>query len=286
MAILVLASAVWLIGKPWSRQSDAQKPPSKSSYLTSLENKAVAESSGIAPSLIRNGVYWTHNDSNAGAEIFAFDEQGKDLGSFTLKGVDARDWEDMASRKLEGTSYLYVGDIGDNLEDQKTVRIYRFREPAAKDDATISGFEKYTVSFPDGPKNAETLMVGPKGDIYIVTKNSKGNSGVYKLPKPEGTGNYKLKKVADIKIEGGNSYSLQITGGDMSPDGTRVVLRTYFSVLLFEVQDIKDIAARKPTSLPVPLERQGEAICFDVDKDRLLTTSEGSPCRVSTISLP
>ena len=78
----------------------------------------------------------------------------------------------------------------------------------------------------------------------------------------------------------------QITGGDFSEDGKCIVLRTYFSVLLYNVENVADMAKVRATSLPVPLERQGEAICFDTANDRLITTSEGTPCRVSSITLP
>ncbi len=81
-------------------------------------------------------------------------------------------------------------------------------------------------------------------------------------------------------------YSRQVTGGDVSLDGKRMVVRTYFSVQLYSVGRLEEFHNSKPVSLPVPFERQGEAVCFDPRNDRLITTSEGSPCRVSSISLP
>ena len=87
-------------------------------------------------------------------------------------------------------------------------------------------------------------------------------------------------------MEGGNVYSRQVTGGDVSMDGRKVVVRTYFSVQLYSAERIEEFHNSKPVSLPVPFERQGEAVCFDTRNDRLITTSEGSPCRVSSISLP
>jgi hypothetical protein len=283
---LIAAAAVWLIGTPWSSPASAQKPPPKASFVANLENQQVSESSGVAASLRAKNVYWTHNDSGGKAELFAFDAAGKDLGVFTLAGVTARDWEDMASAKVGAAPFLFVGDIGDNIEDQKSVRIYRFLEPKLDDTKSIENFDTFTVSYPDGAHNAEALMVSPTGDIYVVTKNDFGDSGLFRLRAPTKSGKYTFEKVAQLKIEGGNVYSHRVTAGDISPDGKAVVLRTYFSVLFFRVDLVEDIAKVKPVSLPVPLERQGEAICFDIINDRLVTTTEGAPCRVSAITLP
>ncbi|MEO7454206.1 MAG: WD40 repeat domain-containing protein [Fimbriimonadales bacterium] len=284
--LIIVAAAVWLLGTPWSLPANARQPPPKASFVANLANQHIKESSGVAASGIKKGIYWTHNDSGAKAELFAFDAAGKDLATFTLTGINARDWEDIACARVDGKSYLYVGDIGDNLEDQRQVRIYRIPEPAIDDVKAVSNFDTYNVKYPDGPHNAEALMVAPDGDIYIVTKNDFGDSGLYLLSKPDKSGTYTLEKSAQLKIEGGNVYSHRVTGGDISPDGKSVVLRTYFSILLFRVNSIPGIAKVNPISLPVPLERQGEAICFDIENDRLLTTTEGAPCRVSSITLP
>lgn len=284
--LILSASVLWMVGKPWEGSS-TQKPPPSAKFLFSLKNQAIDESSGVATSHVAPGVFWTHNDSGGKAEVYAFGSAGNDLGTFELESVEARDWEDMASAKVNGVAYLYVGDIGDNKANQSQVRIYRFREPKANGTTgSISEFETYTVRYPDGAHNCETLMVSPAGDMYLVTKNDFGDSGVYILAAPQKSGTYTLKKVGTIKLEAGNVYSHMITGGDISPDGSSVVIRTYFSILLYKPTELKEFWKSAPISLPVPLERQGEAVCFDWENDRLLTTSEGNPCRVSAVTLP
>jgi hypothetical protein len=286
IAVLTIAAAVWLIGKPWDVSQYTEEQSPKSKFLFAIANSAISESSGVAAGIRNKEIYWTHNDSGGKADVFAFDANGRDMGSFTLGAVEARDIEDMASMRVDGVPYLYLGDIGDNLSNQKSVRIHRLAEPDVKASKKVVQVETYTVSYPDGPHNAEALMVCPAGDIYIVTKDDAGNSGIYRLQKPKRAGRYELKKIGSIKMEGGNVYSRQVTGGDVSADGKSVVLRTYFSVHLFSVDRVDEFYKKKPVSLPVPFERQGEAICFDTRNRRLITTSEGSPCRVSSISLP
>lgn len=284
-AIVLLAGGCWLIGKPWL-VATSQARPSKATFLCSLKNSNIDESSGVAASYLRKGVFWTHNDSGGKAEVYAFDLEGKDLGTYSLVGVSARDWEDIASVKISGKPFLYVGDIGDNMKNQAAVRVYRFREPAGGDARELRDFDTYVLRFADGPHNCETLMVSPTGDIYLVTKDEFGDSSVHVVASPPKSGSYSLKKVSDLKLEAGNVYSHMITGGDISPDGKSVVIRTYFSILLYRPGRLEDFAVSQPVSLPVPVERQGEAVCFDVSGDRLITTSEGSPCRVSSVSLP
>jgi hypothetical protein len=129
-------------------------------------------------------------------------------------------------------------------------------------------------------------MVSPMGDIYLVTKDDFGDSAIYRLEAPKKSGSYRLAKVGDLKIESGNVYSHMITGGDISPDGKSVVIRTYFSILLYRPALLPNFAKANPVSLPVPVERQGEAVCFDAVGARLITSSEGRPCRISSVTLP
>lgn len=98
--------------------------------LCQINNATICESSGVDISTRTNGVYWTHNDSGDGPNFFAFNAEGKLLATFSLDGVKPMDWEDMASAKIGGSSYLYFGDIGDNRMQRESVAVYRVLEPA------------------------------------------------------------------------------------------------------------------------------------------------------------
>lgn len=68
-----------------------------------------------------------------------------------------------------------------------------------------------------------------------------------------------------------------MTGGATSADGTVVALRTYTDAYLYPAPD-GDVAAalrRDPVRIPLPDEKQGEAIAFDPD-GTLLSASEGT----------
>lgn len=252
---------------------------------TKIEDARVNESSGIAASQVEDDVYYTHNDSGDGPRFFKFDASGKVLGEYTLEGAKAIDWEDMASAVVDGKPYLYFGDIGDNGKIRVSIEVYRVLEPL-RPSGKILDVEKFSFQYPDGPENAEALMVRPGvGDLYIVTKTSERAAKVFKAPRPQPGSHSLLQEIGTISIDSKFPEARLITGGDISPDGKRIVLRTYFSAYEFDVPDRFDqwVVAR-PRYVKLAFEPQGEGICFSRNGRNLLTTTEGSPCTVSIVT--
>ena len=50
-------------------------------------NRGIRESSGVAASRTTAGVFWTHNDSGDGPNLYAFDLKGNSLGTFAIRAV-------------------------------------------------------------------------------------------------------------------------------------------------------------------------------------------------------
>jgi hypothetical protein len=142
----------------------------------------LTECSGIIASRNNANVLWVHNDSGDSARLFAFDTQGRRLGTYTLTGATHTDYEDIAigPGPLTNVSYLYVGDIGDNGESRSNIRVYQIPEPAVYSrqytnppTVGVKGVRSITLNYPDSPHNAESLFVDPwTGDLFIVTKES------------------------------------------------------------------------------------------------------------------
>jgi hypothetical protein len=244
--------------------------------LATVQSDQIDESSGLAASWREKDVYYTHNDSGDTARFFKFDVSGKLLGTYTLRGASAIDWEDMAS----ANGYLYFGDIGDNLRMRKNIVVYRVKEPAGPS-GDLTEFDTYTLTYPDQAHNAESLMVHPKtGDIYVVTKVTGEPSKVFRLKRPLRSGGYKLTEIGKISFPTTLPGGQLTTAGDFSRDGRSVVVRTYFAAYEWSFDKF-------PAGLPGPIklanERQGEAISYSPDGRSLLTTSEGSPCVVSVV---
>lgn len=253
--------------------------------LCELHDERVNESSGVAPSTRALGQFYTHNDSGDMARFFRFDRQGIQA-TYDLVGAKAVDWEDMASAKLDGKSWLYLGDIGDNGKRRPNITVYRVAEPQGPS-GKLTRFDTYTLTYPDGPQNCEALFVHPRnGDLWLVTKDSN-QSGVYRLPKPARAGSYRLSKLGVIHPATGLGTSGRlVTGGSVDPMGKHVVLRTYTGALEYTVAGrFDDWWKAKPEFVRMPLDVQGEAVTYSRDGRSLVTTSEGSPCPVSILTL-
>ncbi len=232
-----------------------------------VRSEVVREASGIVASRQNPGVLWVHNDSGDAARLFAINDRGEFLGVCNLAGATARDWEDIAVGPGPDPNRpcLYIGDIGDNLASYPDVTIYRVAEP--KVDAT-SPFEQMEIgppdairlTYPDGPRDAETLLVDPlTRDLYLVSKREFW-SKVYQAVYPQSTAEpTMMKRVA--KLPWGFAVA-----GDVSPDGRRVIVRGMFNASLWVRPDGEPLYrafAGRQVRLPLPNEPQGEGICFD-----------------------
>jgi hypothetical protein len=257
----------------------------KPAVLAHLEDQSISESSGVAASRLTPGVYWTHNDTKGGPLVHAFDRQGKSRGAWRVAGASVVDWEDIAAAPgPKGRPYLYVGDIGDNDNNRAEVVVYRFPEPAVTESAATretEAAESVALKFPDGPRDAETLLVHPRtGDIYVINKTNAADAGVYKLAAPrQFSGTHTLERVGAIARQG--MAGKWFTGGDISPDGRRVVLcdnESGYELELPAAESNFDRVWSQPLA-PVPLgeRKQGEGVCYSHDGASILATSERLP---------
>jgi len=261
-------------------------------HLADLEDQSINESSGIVASRRNADLFWTHNDSGDGPFIYAFDRQGKRRGVWKITGASATDWEDIAigPGPQRGRSYIYIGDIGDNSNKRDEIIVYRVLEPliasedwssTKKSPRNTSPADVIRLKYPDGKHNAETLLVHPStGDLYIVTKVMGGSAGVYKLRAPLPKSGV-TTRIAEVRFSS-RTIGL-ITGGDISPDGRRIVLCDYFGACEFVLPKRQGVAfdsiwKEPPVLISLGTRKQGEAICYTADGSALLATSEGLPC--------
>ena len=252
------------------------------------------EISGVVESRTRTGVLWVHNDSGDTARIFAIGLDGRTLGTFELAGIQARDWEDIAAGPgpVAGRRYLFVADIGDNDQERATVTVLRLREPVVDPSAaspatgTVDAVDELGLRYPDGPHNAEALMVDPRsGDLVIVTKELDGQAGVFRAPGRLADGSETtLRRVATLPL----GLGTLVTGGDVARSGSLVALRTYGSVLLYARPARKPLWAAfktQPCSGITPPELQGEAIALRTGGRAYVTVGEGEHPRVYRVEI-
>lgn len=240
-----------------------------------LDAPGLDEVSGCVASSVNKDVLWVHNDSGDDAVVYALSTKGELLCAVSIENATNRDWEDIAMGpgSEKGKSFLYLGDIGDNNGSASTITVYRIAEPMIDPlckAMTISA-ERIEMKYPDGPRDAEALIVDPvSNDIYIITKRER-KSRVYKLSAP-----FNFKKINTLSFVTELPFSLA-TAADISHSGKSVIVKNYVYVYSWERNNSESLASlfkRKPSVLPYMPELQGEAVCFSAADDGYFTLSE------------
>ena len=286
VGFLVALILVLGCGEPKSAES-AQSEYSRPVEVGRIETPDIKESSGLSASECQD-VLWTHNDAGNGPLIYAMDLKGRHLGVWRVTGAGSIDWESIATYKdASGNCQLLIGDIGDNDQSRTQIEIYRIPEPNMIPDLTAStsakplstaAAEVMRVRYTDGSNNAETLLVHPKtGDIYIVTKSKQGPAAVHRAKPSFGRASAAImEKVASISVP--SKPEGLITGGSLSPDGSRVMLcdvqRGYELKLPSGSSSPDEIWKQRPVPVEIGDREQGEGVSYGRDGLTLYATSE------------
>jgi hypothetical protein len=247
----------------------------------SVASPLLKELSGLAPSRVHPGIIYAHNDSGDFPRFFAFDLSGVARGEWRLaSNVFVVDWEDMAAGPCEAGTCLYFGDFGDNFLLRASYAIYVVPEPSELDPPAPQTVTHVALPYryPDGPHNAEAILVHPAtGDIYVVTKAAEAWD-VFVFPVPHAPD-------VEVELEHVGVVSLPFapgpvaTGGSVHPCGDRILLRTYGELLEYRLeagQAFEEIFGNAGALVPVGAEGQGEAVTYEADGLGYLTASEGA----------
>jgi hypothetical protein len=233
----------------------------------------VPEASGLAASRSQPGLLWTHNDSGR-PMIYALASDGRVRGHVEVAGASVDDWEAIATGPCPQGACVFIGDIGDNKEERKHITVYRVPEPTSGQTRTAPA-EALLASYPEGPRDAESLFADPQGRLYIVTKGEGSPIAVYRFPEQLNPGvAVTLERVALLNDEVRRRQ--RITDSDMSWDGKWIAMRTIKTVEFFRAEDL---LSGKPTpplegDLSPLREPQGEGLALARD-GTLYLASEG-----------
>jgi hypothetical protein len=236
-------------------------------------------------------VLWLHNDGSSG-QLFALSTTGKLVAILQCDAAIA-DLEDIAigPGTQPGVDYVYLGDIGDNAARRSEVRLIRFAEPKLSGERgqtlDVGNAEVLRLVYPDGPHDAEALLVDPvTGDLLIVTKEKQGARlygarGKSLMHSAKAT----LSAVGTAKVD-------QVSAGSISPDGSKLILRRENQGWLWHRapgESMADALARKPVKIDVLGKRQGpngESVSFSSAGDSYFTVSEGKKQAIYLFNLP
>lgn len=254
-------------------------PPTSAGTIAAT---GLVETSGLAASRVHPNVLYAHNDSGDTARVFVVGTDGASRGVVTVTGAPAVDWEDIAVGKCPSGSCVFVGDIGDNDRQRNDIALVRFPEPALG--ATSTAADVFPLRYPDGPHNAETLVVDEAGAVYVITKETFGPVSVVAFGVPGAPGTALTGRVV-ATFTPPTAGIPAVTGGDFfGGPCPRMLVRTYAAVLLFEGiagEGPAELAKRPYRTLRAPVEQQGEAIAFSADGTGFFSASEG---RAATLS--
>jgi hypothetical protein len=190
----------------------------------------------------------------------------------------ARDPEDLA---IAPDGSLWVADVGDNPGESRraTVALWEVVEGGTP--------VIHRLSYPDGPHDAEALLFNADGTPVIITKEINGRAGLYRPTGPlraQTTTGVPMERVGEFapRISGENNPfgptgEVVITGAAVSPDRSRIALRTYTAAYEWDIPDgdvVKAITTATPRVTSLPDERQGEAIAYTVDGKEFITVSD------------
>jgi hypothetical protein len=253
-------------------------------------DEALLEASGIVASRRADDVLWLHNDSGDRATLYALSaNSGRSLGRAYMLDVEAVDFEDIAAGPCPGApdrACLWIADVGDNGRARPEVIVYVVAEPDPDDDfARLERVATLTLQYPEGPTDAEALVVAPDGSaLWIIEKPQDADfTRVFTLADiSAGAHAATLQEVASFAAPGIEvEYGRLVTGADLHPSGTRLIVRVYTGTFEYHFaagQGMADLGEIEPVRAALgPLaERQGEAICYDAAGLGLWSVSEAA----------
>ena len=147
----------------------------------------------------------------------------------------------------------------------------------------------YRFTYPSGPRDAKAALLGPGNLPIVFAREADGSTGIYTInamPAPDSTTSIPtLTKVGTFTAiatgtpTGKPGLPNLVTGAATSPDGSRVVLRTYSDAYEYEVGTDGIVAAilnGTPSITPLPNDTRGESIAYSADGTRFITAGYGS----------
>lgn len=254
--------------------SDRFKPPVESGIL---EGYQLSEASGLVASTKNKGCYWVINDSGNAPTLFLINELGKTAALWKVNGCDNVDWEDIAifSEGTNNEPTVLIADIGDNFAVRDHIRLLSITEPEMGEEAdtVLDNVKVYSFRYEDGARDAETLLVDPSTNaVYVITKREE-QVRLYKAPD-----RWSEADTMTLAFQASLPYRW-LTAGDISIDGTEILLKSYNQVYYWKrnaAESLAETLAREPELLKYNPEPQGESIAWKLDGTGFFTLSEKS----------
>lgn len=255
--------------------------------ICTVTDPRITEGSGLVA--VADG-YRIVNDGGDQVVVYRLDASCALTGT-TTAAVDPNDVEDLAIGP-DGT--LWLADIGDNNAWRSTVAVIAVPDQPGAVPAVLR-----RLQYPDGPHDAESMIVDDAGRAVIMTKTFSGLVAIYRSepldrstsasPDPQPLG-----KIGEIQIQqtgtpggpiGPPLNNLMATGAARC--GAAVALRTYTDAYVWRGADPAEaITATSAAVVALPAQAQGESIAFTPDCGSLVVHGEGLSVPIELVLAP
>ncbi len=257
----------------------------------------LSEASGLAASRRLPGVLWSHNDSGEElTRVFALGQDGSHRATLVVADLKPDDTEDIAlgpcTPPAAMMDCIYLADTGDNSHKRKVVEILRINEPDALPglggEIAGEGLQVHRFRYPKRPDldgdaktfaehpDVEAMVVLADGRVVLFDKREDGKSAVFRAPLTLGTV-ATAEALGTLDLSHGalkKGPSLRTSAADLSGDGKRLLIRTYFRLFELDVEGAlalpgADVVAALPAlsankrSIAHGFDKQGESVAYD-----------------------
>jgi hypothetical protein len=200
--------------------------------LTALQD-SIKETSGL---IYLNQKLITHNDSEGKPALYELDSiTGNVLRTVVISNASNIDWEDICY----DSTYIYIGDFGNNGGSRKDLKIYRVPISSyltTANDMVTADTIRFNYSdqtdFTPSPFSTNfdaEALISFNDSLYIFTKNWGDNwTNIYAFPKTPGT--YQISKVDSINAQG------LVTGATYNSVSNTILLVGYTFVSPFIIE--------------------------------------------------
>ncbi|MGS0688585.1 hypothetical protein ACVBEQ_26120 [Nakamurella sp. GG22] len=248
------------------------------------------EASGIAAG---PGAFFLIGDETGTDTIVAVNGTGEVIADIVVDGMSADNAEALTAGACGSTplpgpaadTCLYVGDIGDNAARRDSIAVYRLAEPALNPPpADPVPADAWEYRYPDGPQNAESMLVDLDGSVIVVTKPDQKGSLPHRMY-TGAPGGGELAFVREFRPPAAERPSRTLFTGNVATDLAsgpgRVLLLTYDEVQQYTAPDpsapLTDFPEWPHHRLPSGALPQAEGITATDDGCGYAVASEAGP---------
>ena len=199
---------------------------------------SIEESSGLV--FYNDSILITHNDSGDKPIIYFINLKGKLVDQVLIENASNVDWEDLCT---DGNGNLYIGDIGNNNNDRRELKIYkvslnnlRAKKKVMAEIITFSYYDQQAFPPSDSSLNYDAEGLAFHQDSLLIFTKCRANpfngySFCYKIPMTPGT--YKAHRSFQLYIGNKGFTKDAVTSASICKNS--LYLLTYNRFLIYQL---------------------------------------------------